>query len=250
MKLLECVVVMVLLRGNFLSCRSTCLQDKEDVFAIKNYFQNRVFADGKETTFYIIDQASLIYGFCIPHQATVVAVTNTLSLFPPVSFFGSIGERLLTNSEWKCVRDELSVDWYQPWYNDTTWPNAYSKKPLTQSAFISKNAQTISSVQNTSNQYYCRGRIKERPRKKEPSSRSAMAARIAKNQRLENHLIKLFLVDEIMQCLTHCLDFEQCVSMNYEQNSKTCELNSEINTKYPEDMEQREGYSYYNIIKQ
>ena len=153
----------MLLNDTWLTPFQFLLLDKEEVFVIMNYFQNRVFADGKEATAYVIDR--LVYGFCIPHDATIIAVMNVFSLFPQVSFFGSVRERLLTNDEWKCVDSERNADWYQPWFNDTDWPNAYSKKPLAESAFISKNAQAISSV-SQSNNYFCRGRMK-----KEPSSR-------------------------------------------------------------------------------
>ena len=77
-----------------------------------------------------------------------------------------------------------------------------------------------------------------------------MATRTARDERLMNHLIQSFLVNDILECLAQCLHFDQCVSMNYEENSQICELNSETKASYPQDMDEDNGCSYYNIIKQ
>ena len=143
---------------------------KEDVFYLLNYYDNRVFADGIELNSFMI--TFVIFGFCIPHRTKLIAVNNRQVLFQNVSFVGSIGERLVTNEDWKCVDNiQGAGEWYRPGFDDTTWSKAHAKKfeAFSLPNDFSKNAREISSVATTSNSYYCRAKL--HPITKKPLTR-------------------------------------------------------------------------------
>jgi hypothetical protein len=83
---------------------------------------------------------------------------------------------------------------------------------------------------------------------------SAYASKSGRNERLDFHVIQSFLVSNIFECVTHCLDYEQCVSMNFEKSenghdeSKKCELNSGVKSNFPDHIIMNDDFDYYNII--
>ena len=77
---------------------------------------------------------------------------------------------------------------------------------------------------------------------------------VGRNQRLSFHLIHSFLVDDIFECVIHCQDYKECVSVNFEnakrEQFKRCELNSKTRSDIPGHvMLFDEEFDYYNIMK-
>ncbi|XP_028405985.1 uncharacterized protein LOC114528525 [Dendronephthya gigantea] len=175
----------------------------------------------------------------------------------------SIGNKLVTNKEWRCVETMNEEDWYKVKYIDKNWPQAHEKSRgsvvpslLHKDIYnISRNAMPISASQGSSPKYYCRAWIGHRPSVEEILTRSAFARKTGKHQRLDFHLLKSFLVHDIFDCVTRCLDHEDCVSMNV-ANSKnsdmlqTCELNRKVKREARGYMLMNKDYDYYDIFRQ
>ena len=84
---------------------------------------------------------------------------------------------------------------------------------------------------------------------------SALAAKVGTKQRLNFHVIQSFMVSSIFECVTHCLDYEECISMNFENSQnkhelKKCELNNEIKSNIPpHHLIINNEFDFYHIIK-
>lgn len=126
-----------------------------------------MYADGKQIpTSAVIGKYAVTFDivvFCIPANTRLIAATNVLTAFG-ATLFGSIGDRLVTNQEWRCVEIAKEKDWYQVYYDDSKWPQAYDfDPPASAIPNISQNARTISASRTGSNNYHCRAWIGGRP---------------------------------------------------------------------------------------
>ena len=139
----------------------------EDPFVILNLFNNKVYADGKEiptgATLDIYLRVYHITAFCIPSQTRLLAVTNVLDQHNGAYLIGSLGEKLVTNNEWRCVESTNDDDWFEVMYDDRKWPPAHTNPAPTAFPNISQNALSISASPNPSKKYYCRAWIGGKP---------------------------------------------------------------------------------------
>ena len=66
-----------------------------------------------------------------------------------------------------------------------------------------------------------------------------------KAERLNNHLLQDLTVPSLSHCVTRCLSNDQCVSFNWEDMTKQCQLNNAGKGGFPADVITTTSWNYY-----
>ena len=255
----SCAALIFLFCLNWILSLSSVCKEGEDPLVVLNMYNNKVFADGKEiatsTALSFYQQIFEIRAFCIPSKTRLIAVTNVLDQHQGAYLFGSLREKLVTNQEWRCVKNTSDGNWYQVKYDDGKWPQAHVDPAPAAMPNISQNARSITSSPAPSKKYYCRAWIGKRPSMHELFTSSAYATKVGDKRRLNFHLIRSFLVRSIFECVTRCVDYDECVSMNFGNSAnghdelKRCELNRGNEEISSDNVVINNEFDYYRILK-